>query len=116
MSPVVCAVSLCALMLVLLPPVGRGITSPCFTDGANDGFGNGWACLRHGVTFEHRQLLPWAVKVEGMSINEAVYIGTAGTDGGRRWCEVDMVAMGWCCSASIGNEVSSCAGGVAARP
>jgi hypothetical protein len=28
----------------------------------------------------------------------------------------DMVAMEWCCSTSKGNEVSSCAGGVAARP
>jgi hypothetical protein len=33
---VVCVMSLCALMLVLLPPVGHGITSPCFADGAND--------------------------------------------------------------------------------
>jgi hypothetical protein len=37
-------------------------------------FGDGWACLQHGVTFEHRQVLPWAVKGEGMSVNEAVYI------------------------------------------
>jgi hypothetical protein len=28
---------------------------------------------------------------------------------------VDMVAMGWCCSAPKGNVVSSCAGGMAAR-
>jgi hypothetical protein len=68
----VCAVSLRALMLVLLPPVGRGIMSPCFADGAND-WTSGWvACFRHGVTFEHRQVFPWAVKGEGMSVNEAV--------------------------------------------
>jgi hypothetical protein len=36
MSPAVCAVSLCELMLVLLPLVERGITSPCFADRAND--------------------------------------------------------------------------------
>jgi hypothetical protein len=68
------------------------------------------------VTFENHQVLPWAVKGEGMSVNEAVYTGTVGPDGRRRWFEVDMVAMGWCCSAPKGNEVSSCAGGVAARP
>jgi hypothetical protein len=114
-SQAVCAASLCALMQVLLPPVGRGITNPCF--------GDGWACLRFGVTFEHRQVLPWAwqvVKGEGMSVNEAVYTGviesTVGLDGRRRWCKVDMVAVGWCCSTPKGNEVSSCVGGMAARP
>jgi hypothetical protein len=45
-----------------------------------------------------------------MSVNEAVRTGTVGPDGRRRWCEVDMVAMGWCCSAPKENEVSSCAG------
>jgi hypothetical protein len=53
-----------------------------------------------------------------MSVNEAVYTGvmerTVGPDG-RRWCKVDVVAMGWCCSAHTGNEVSSCVGGVAER-
>jgi hypothetical protein len=34
-SPAVFAVSLCALIQFLLPLVGRGITSPCFADGAN---------------------------------------------------------------------------------
>jgi hypothetical protein len=68
------------------------------------------------VTFEHRQLLPWVVKGKGMSVKEAVYTGTVGTDGKRRWCKVDMVAMRWCCSAPNGNEVSSCVGGVAALP
>jgi hypothetical protein len=29
-TPAVCAVSLCALILVLLPPLGRGISSRCF--------------------------------------------------------------------------------------
>jgi hypothetical protein len=70
MSPAVCAVSLCALVLLLLPPGGCGITSPCFADGAND-----WASAMGGhvsgtgVSFEHRQILPWAVKGEGMSVN-----------------------------------------------
>jgi hypothetical protein len=61
----VCVVSLCALMLVSLSPVVRGITSLCFADGTND-----WTSAiggRYGLTFEHRQVLPWAVKVEGMS-------------------------------------------------
>jgi hypothetical protein len=62
-------------------------------------FGDGWACPRHSVTFEHRQVLSRACNGEGMSVNEAVYTGTVGPDGGRRRCEVDMVAMGWCCSA-----------------
>jgi hypothetical protein len=44
----------------------------------------GWACLWHGVTFEHRQVLPWAVKGEGISVNEAVYTGAVGLDGRRR--------------------------------
>jgi hypothetical protein len=59
-------------------------------------------------------VLPWAwqeVKGEGMSINEAVYAGviesTVGPDGRRRWCKVDVVAMGWSCSAHTGNEMSS---------
>jgi hypothetical protein len=43
------------------------------------------SCLRHGVTFEHRQELPWAVKGEGMSVNEAVYTGTVWPDGRQRW-------------------------------
>jgi hypothetical protein len=58
------------------------------------------------------QVLPWAVKGEGMSVTEAVYTGTEGLDGRRRWLKVDMVAMRWCCSAPKGNEVSSCVGGV----
>jgi hypothetical protein len=34
---------------------------------------------------------PYATdKGEGMSVNEAVYIGTAGPDGRRRWCEVEI--------------------------
>jgi hypothetical protein len=101
-------------MLVLFPSVGRGITIPCFANGVND-----WTSAidgHDGVIFEHRQVLPWAVKGEGMSVNEAVYTGTVGPDGRRRWCEVDMVAMGWCCSAPKGNKVSSCAGCVAPRP
>jgi hypothetical protein len=49
------------------------------------GFVDGWACLRHGVTFEHHQVFPWAVKGEGMSVNEAVYTGTVGPDGRRRY-------------------------------
>jgi hypothetical protein len=101
-------------MHVLLPPVGRGITSPCFADGANDF--DGWACLWHGVTFEHHQVLPWVVTGEGISVNEAVYTGRVGLDGRRRWCEVNIVAIGWRCSVPNGNAVISCAGGVAARP
>jgi hypothetical protein len=81
-----CTVSLCALMLVLLPPVGRGITSLYFADEANNwtSMGNGWAYLWHGVTFEYRQVFPWAVKGESMSVNEAVYTGTVGPDTRRR--------------------------------
>jgi hypothetical protein len=65
------------------------------------------------VTFEHRLVLPWVVKGEGVSVNEA---GTVGPDGRQRWFEVDMVAVGWCCSAPEGNVVSSFAGVVAAWP
>jgi hypothetical protein len=80
------------------------------------GFDDWWAHLWHGVTFEHRQVLPWAVKCEGMSANESVYTGTVGPDWRRRWFELDIAAMGWCCSAPNGYEVSSCVGGAAARP
>jgi hypothetical protein len=37
----------------------------------------------YGVTSEHHHVLPWAVKGEGMSVNEAVYTGTLGPDGRR---------------------------------
>jgi hypothetical protein len=71
------------------------------------------SCLRHSVIFEHRQVLPWAVKGEGMSVNEAVYTGTVGPDGRRR--------CGYGCNGVVllhpkENEMSSCVGGVAARP
>jgi hypothetical protein len=55
-----------------------------------------------------------------MSVNEAVYTGVIEStvrirpDGRRQWCKVDVVAMGWCCSAHTGNEVSCCVCGVAA--
>jgi hypothetical protein len=60
------------------------------------GFGDGWACLRFGVTLENRQVNPWAwqeVKGESMSINDAVYAGviestyTVEPDGRQRWCK-----------------------------
>jgi hypothetical protein len=67
------------------------------------GFDDGWAYLRFGVTFEHRQVLPWAwqvVKGEGMSVNEAVYTGviesTVGPDGRRGWHKVDVVVKVLC--------------------
>jgi hypothetical protein len=67
--------------------------------------GDGWACPRFGVTFEPRQVLPWAwLEVKG-EVNEAVYI--VGPDGRRGWREVNVVAMGWCCSAHTGNECVS---------
>ena len=81
-----------------------------------------WVCPRFGVTFEPRQVLRWAwqeVKGESMSVNSAVYTGVikyCRADGRQRWCKVDVVAMGRSCSAHTGNEVSSCVGGVAARP
>jgi hypothetical protein len=65
------------------------------------------------MTFE---VLSWDVKGEGMSVNEGVYSGTVGPDRRRRWCEVYMVAMEWCCSALKGKEVSSFAGDVVTRP
>ena len=41
-----CAVCMCALMQVLLLPVGRGFTGPCLTCGAHDGYvAMGGACL-----------------------------------------------------------------------
>jgi hypothetical protein len=48
-------------------------------------FGNGRACLdlRDGVTFQHHQVHPWAVKGESMSDKEAVYTGTVLPDGRR---------------------------------
>jgi hypothetical protein len=52
----VCAVSLCALVQVLLGPVGRGNMSPCFADGANDWDSAIMSPAR--VTFEHSQVLP----------------------------------------------------------
>jgi hypothetical protein len=72
-SQAMCAVSMCALMLVLLPPVGRGIIrARALPWSERQDFGDGWACVWHGVT---RQVLPWAGKVEDMSVNEAVYNG-----------------------------------------
>jgi hypothetical protein len=65
-------------MLVLLP---QWHYKPVLGRSSNQlGFGNWWACLWLGVTFEHRQGLPWAVKGEGMSVNEAVYTGTVELD------------------------------------
>jgi hypothetical protein len=65
-------------------------------------------------------MLPWAcqeVKGKGMSINDAVYTGViesaVGPDGRQQWCKVDVVTMGWCCSAHTGNEVNFCEGVVA---
>ena len=72
-----CAVCACALMQVLLLPIGRGFTSQCLDImGAGLGRGDGWACPRCGVTFEPRQVAlgVWQeVKGEAMSVNEALY-------------------------------------------
>jgi hypothetical protein len=72
-------------MPVLLPPVGRGLTSPCFADGASDRTRAISGCF--GETFEPRQVLPWAwqeVKGKGMSVNEAVYTGVIESIVGRQ--------------------------------
>ena len=83
---VVCA---CALMQVLLLPIGRGFTGQCLDIGAWD-----WAAVIGGcvpeavVTFKLREeaLGAWQeVKGEAMSVNEALYAvvieGTVRLDG-----------------------------------
>jgi hypothetical protein len=46
--------------------------------------GDQWACLRHGVTFEHSKVLPWVLKGECKSVNEAVYTGVIESTGAGR--------------------------------
>ena len=71
-----CGVCACALMQVLLLPIGRGFTGQCLDIGA-------WAAIggrvpEAVVTFEPREeaLGAWQeVKGEAMSVNEALYGG-----------------------------------------
>ena len=67
----------CALMQVLLLPVGRGFMSQCL-DNARPGLGDRWVCPGFGMTFEPRQArVGWwqEVKGEAMPVNEALYAG-----------------------------------------
>ena len=114
----VCA---CALMQVLLLPIGRGFTGQCLDIGAGDlAAAIGGRVPDAVVTFEPVQeaLGAWQeVKGEAMSVNEALYGGAI--EGPVRLdgrFEADVVAMTCCYSAHTGNEVSSCVGGVAERP
>ena len=119
-----CAVCACALMQVLLLPIGRGFTGQCLDIGAGDSAAAiGGRVPDAVVTFEPVQeaLGAWQeVKGEAMSVNEALYGGAiegpVRLDGSRRWFEADVVSMTCCYSAHTGNEVSSCVGGVAERP
>jgi hypothetical protein len=65
------------------------------------GFGDGWAYLRFGVTFEHCKVLPWAwQEVKGDSMSVSVH-----------WCDREYCRAGW--------EVMSgcdCNGAVLLRP
>ena len=74
-----CGVRACALMQVLLLPIGRGFTGQCLDIGAWDlASAIGGRVPEAVVTFEPREeaLGAWQeVKGEAMSVNEALYAG-----------------------------------------
>ena len=74
-----CGVCACALMQVLLLPIGRGFTGQCLDIGAWDlALAIGGRVPEAVVTFEPREeaLGAWQeVKGEAMSVNEALYAG-----------------------------------------
>ena len=74
-----CGVCACALMQVLLLPIGRGFTGQCLDIGAWDlASAIGGRVPEAVVTFEPREeaLGAWQdVKGEAMSVNEALYAG-----------------------------------------
>ena len=74
-----CGVYACALMQVLLLPIGRGFTGQCLDIGAWDlASAIGGRIPEAVVTFEPREeaLGAWQeVKGEAMSVNEALYGG-----------------------------------------
>ena len=76
-----CGVCACALMQVLLLPIGRGFTGQCLDIGAGDlAAAIGGRVPDAVVTFEPREreeaLGAWqAVKGEALSVNEALYGG-----------------------------------------
>ena len=74
-----CGVCACALMQVLLLPIGRGFTGQCLDIGAWDlASAIGGRVPEAVVTFELREeaLGAWQeVKGEAMSVNEALYGG-----------------------------------------
>ena len=74
-----CGVCACALMQVLLLPIGRGFTGQCLDIGAGDlAAAIGGRAPDAVVTFEPVQeaLGAWQeVKGEAMSVNEALYGG-----------------------------------------
>ena len=74
-----CGVCACALMQVLLLPIGRGFTGQCLDIGAWDlAVAIGGRVPEAVVTFEPREeaLGAWQeVKGEAMSVNEALYSG-----------------------------------------
>ena len=73
-----CGVCACALMQVLLLPIGRGFTGQCLDIGACDlASAIGGRVPEAVVTFEPREeaLGAWQeVKGEAMSVNEALYL------------------------------------------
>ena len=82
-----------------------------------------WACPPSAVTFDPRQVLPWAwqgVKGEAMAVNEAEnatgFVRTVRQGDGLRRREVGVTVGRLCCSTHTGSEVSSCVGGVVERP
>ena len=108
-------------MQVLLLPVGRGITGPCFICGAHStqlGGDDRWACPPSSVTSDPCWMPWWAwqeVKGEAIAANEANYIvivQTVGPEERQRRCEVGVVVRRCCCSSHTENEVTSCVGGV----
>jgi hypothetical protein len=115
----VCSVRVC-VSAFLLSSVGRGITSPCFAYAAND-----QASAMGGRVSG----LVWPLNIERwfrgrgrrtkeracQSMMQCVIESTVWPDRRRRWCKMDVVAMGWCCPTHTGNEVSSCVGGVVGR-
>ena len=74
-----CGVCACALMQVLLLPIGRGFTGQCLDIGAWDlAAAIGGRVPDAVVTFAPGQEASWAwqeVKGEAMSVNEALYGG-----------------------------------------
>ena len=115
------ALCACALMQVLLLPIGRGFTGQCLDIGALDlTSAIGGRIPEAVVTFEPREeaLRAWQ-EVKGELMRHCTPVRSKGPYG---WTEADdglkRMWLQWACCypAHTGNDVSSRVGGVAERP